>query len=67
MAEKIKKIKYTNSSSGGLVYCLGFVGALIYFLQAADGFWMGVLGLLKALIWPAFIVYKLLESFYGLV
>lgn len=43
------------------VYGLGFIGALIYFIQHAAGFWMGVLGVLKAILWPAFLVYKLLE------
>jgi len=46
--------------SGGGVYCLGFIGAVIYYIQTATGFWNGVLGVLKALVWPAFLVYKLL-------
>ena len=43
------------------VYGMGLIGAAIYFIQHANGFWMGVLGLLKAIIWPAILVYKLLE------
>ncbi len=46
---------------GGGVYGLAFIGAAIYFIQHADTFWMGVLGFLKALVWPALLVYKLLE------
>ena len=46
-------------SSG--VYGLGFIGALIYFLQHATSFGVGVLGVLKAIVWPALLVYKLLE------
>ena len=46
--------------SGGGIYCLGFLGAAIYYLQNATGFWNGVLGVLKAIVWPAFLVYKLL-------
>lgn len=42
------------------VYGLGFIGAVIFFIQHADGFWMGVLGILKAIVWPAMIAYKLL-------
>jgi len=42
------------------LYCLGFIGALIFYLQQATGFWNGVLGILKAIVWPAFVVYKLL-------
>lgn len=46
--------------SHGAIYGLGFVGAAIYYIQAATGFWMGVLGVLKAIVWPAFLVFKLL-------
>ena len=46
-------------AAGGGVYGLGFVGALIYFLQHATSVWTGVLGILKALVWPAFLVYHL--------
>ena len=45
----------------GAVYGLGFVGALVYFIQHANTFLDGVIGFLKALVWPGFIVYKLLE------
>jgi len=44
----------------GSVYGLGFIGALVYYIQAATGFWSGVLGVLKAVVWPAFLIYKLL-------
>ena len=46
--------------SGG-VYGLAFIGAVIYFIQHATTFWGGVLGVLKALVWPALLIYKLLE------
>ena len=59
MAEKVKVIK---EGGGNAVYGLGFIGALVYYIQQADGFWMGVLGILKALVWPAFLVYELLKS-----
>jgi hypothetical protein len=52
-----------SSAVGGGIYGLAFIGALIYFLQHAETFWMGVLGVLKAIIWPAMIVYKVLEFF----
>ena len=48
-------------SSGGAVYGLGFIGAAIYYISHSTGFWMGVLGILKALVWPAFLVYELLR------
>ena len=48
-------------AAGGGVYGLAFIGALIYFIQHATSFWVGVLGVLKAIVWPAMLVYKLLE------
>lgn len=50
---------YRDTSSGA--YFLGFIGAAVYFIQHADSFWAGVLGFLKAIVWPALLVYKLLE------
>lgn len=52
-----------NNSTPGILYGLGFVGALIYFLQHADGFWNFVLGFLEAIVWPAIVIYHALESF----
>ena len=43
------------------VYGLGFIGAAIYFIQHAVGFWLGVLGFLKAAVWPVFLVYHLFD------
>lgn len=57
---KEKKCKNWNAS-GGAVYGLGLIGALVYFIQHAQSFWMGVLGVIKSIFWPAFVVYKLLE------
>jgi hypothetical protein len=45
-------------ASGGAVYGLGFIGAAVYFISAASGFWAGVVGFLKAIVWPAFLVYE---------
>ncbi|MBU1201232.1 MAG: hypothetical protein KKA51_01915 [Nanoarchaeota archaeon] len=53
---------FSNSCSGGAFYGLGFLGAVIYFISTATGFWMGVLGFLKAIVWPVFLVYGLLKS-----
>ncbi|MCX6812600.1 MAG: hypothetical protein NTW79_03185 [Candidatus Berkelbacteria bacterium] len=54
-----KKHHKMHGASNGF-YGLGFVGALIYFIQHATTFWIGVYGILKALVWPAILVYKLL-------
>lgn len=51
-----------QSTSSNAVYGLGFIGAAIYFIMQATGFWMGVLGFLKALVWPAILVYEALKQ-----
>ncbi|MBN1502270.1 hypothetical protein JW930_01895 [Candidatus Woesearchaeota archaeon] len=53
--------KHRPHHSGHAVYGLGFVGAVIYYISTATGFWMGVLGILKAIVWPALLVYGLLR------
>ena len=58
-----KKSMSSNASSFSFVYCLGFIGAVIYYIQTATGFWDGVLGVLKAIVWPAMIVFQALEFF----
>jgi len=52
--------KKCNNATGGAVYGFGFIGAVVYYIQHADSFWVGVLGVLKAIVWPAILVYKLL-------
>ena len=50
---------------GQAIYGLGFIGAAVYFISTATGFWVGVLGVLKAIVWPAVLVFGLLR-FLGL-
>jgi hypothetical protein len=47
--------------SGGALYGVGFLGALVYYLTTATSFLGGVLGVIKAILWPAFLVYGLLK------
>lgn len=49
---------YQCSGASGAVYGLGFIGAAVFFITHATGFWMGVVGFLKAIVWPAFLVYE---------
>jgi hypothetical protein len=72
MATKKKEVKKAtascktngcNTASGcsGAVYGLGFIASVIYYISTATGFWIGVLGVLKALIWPLFLIYEVLK------
>lgn len=64
MNKKIVKDKICGCSGcgcGSAVYGLGFIGSAIYYISHAPTFWIGVLGLLKAIVWPAFLVFELLK------
>ena len=55
------KKEFQGSAPSSAIYGLGFVGAVVYFISHATGFWMGVLGFFKAIVWPAFLVYEVLK------
>ncbi len=46
---------------GGAVYGLGLIGAVIYYFQHSVVFMDYVIGFLKALVWPAFLIHKVFE------
>ncbi|HBZ24725.1 MAG: hypothetical protein A2X17_01225 [Bacteroidetes bacterium GWF2_41_61] len=55
------KNEIQQGAPAGAVYGLGFIGAAIYFIIQATSFWTGVLGVLKAIVWPAIMVYELFK------
>jgi hypothetical protein len=42
------------------IYGMGVIGALFYFLQSATTFGLVMLGIGKAIFWPAILMFKLL-------
>lgn len=44
---------------GDALYGVGFIGALVHYLHHAHGITY-VTGVLKALVWPAYLAYQLL-------
>lgn len=55
----------TSASGGGAVYGLGLIGALVWFWQQASGVGEHAVGVLKALVWPAFMVYDAFRLLRG--
>jgi hypothetical protein len=53
---------YQSNTPAGAVYGLGLIGAAIYYIGAATSFGMGLLGFLKAVVWPVFLVMEALKS-----
>lgn len=55
------KKDYAHSGMIGFGYFVAFIASAVYFIQQAETFWVGVLGFLKAIVWPGYLVYYLLE------
>jgi hypothetical protein len=58
--KKSQKVIYKGASSAPL-YGFGLIGAWVYYLVHAETFWVGVLGILKGIVWPAMLVYELMK------
>jgi len=52
-------------SSGGAVYGLGMIGALVYFAGTAESGSDYALALGKAVVWPALMVYRAFKALEG--
>ena len=55
------QVKDAGCGGSGAFYGLGFLGALAYYLTTATSLWAGVLGVLKAIFWPAVLVFELMK------
>jgi hypothetical protein len=55
-----KNVKVVKKGGAGAAYFLAMIGAAVYYLHTSYGFWPSIVALLKALVWPAFLVYHLL-------
>lgn len=56
--------KGMDGSSGQLGFfgLLAYIGAAIYFIGLTNGgFWAVILALLKAIIWPVYVIYNVLR------
>lgn len=57
---KYEKAKVVNESPLGWVFFMAWIGAVVYFYQLDPGFLGFFLALLKAAVWPAFVLYEVL-------
>jgi hypothetical protein len=58
--EMIFKKHHRSRGGSNAIYSLGVVGALFYFLQGTSTFSAVILGIGKAFVWPALLMFKLL-------
>ena len=57
MEQKQRRQRPQAASPGEAVYGLGLIGALVWYWQQAQSPGERAVGVLKALVWPAFLVY----------
>ena len=59
MTEARRSVQVVESNGAwGVFFLLAYIGAAIYFVSVSDGsFWGVVLGLLQAMVWPAYVLY----------
>ena len=50
-----------GGDAAGWMYFLGIIGAAVYYIQQAEGFFAIIWAVIKAFLWPAFLVYDLLR------
>jgi len=60
--DKDKKVVIKKrGKSGAPIYGLGLIGDFVYNIHYHSGtFWLVILAVLKAIVWPALVVYHLL-------
>ena len=52
-----------HGHKGHIMYGMGFLGALMYYMSTATGAWGYIAGFFKAIFWPAFLIKAILKFF----
>ena len=47
--------------SSGVIYGMAAIGAAVYYVRHAVTLSAGLIGILKAIFWPAVLIYKVLD------
>lgn len=61
MGKKYDKVDAANAGPLGWVFFMAYIGAAVYFYQQDPGFWGFILALLKAAVWPAYVLFEVLH------
>jgi hypothetical protein len=63
MAGSNRRTVVDKAGPWSFVFLLAYIGAAIYFISESDGsFWGVIVGLLQAIVWPAYVVYQVLAG-----
>lgn len=62
MVKQVEKVKIVEKvRPAGGVFFLTYIGAAVHFVSQVDGFWNIVLALMKAAVWPAFLINRIFD------
>ena len=64
MLKDNKSAKVMSQGPQGFAMFAAFIGAAVYFVQHSDAFGGFILAILKAIVWPAFLLYHVLETLH---
>ncbi len=59
---KYDKSKAIDNGPLGWVLFMAWIGAVVYFFHQDSSFWGFILALLKAAVWPAYVLYEVLGN-----
>jgi len=59
---KTENINIKQQGPLGFVFFVAWIGAVVYFVNESAGFWGFILAILKACVWPAYVVYHALQA-----
>jgi hypothetical protein len=48
----------------GFVFFVAYIGAVVYFFEQSPDFWGFIVALLKAVVWPAFVLHNVLVALH---
>lgn len=57
MAKEVKMAH--RGKPAGMIFILTYFGALVYFVDKAEGFWEVVFSFVQAAVWPALLINKI--------
>lgn len=53
-----------GGGASGAAFFFAFIGVAVYNIQQVHGFWPIVLAILKAIVWPAFLLYHVFSMLH---
>ena len=56
-----RSVKVVHKGAPAGAAFLTFIGAAVYFVQQANGFGEFIVAILKACVWPAFLIHRVFE------